>query len=171
MYHSAIWKIDFKALANRGIRYLIIDVDSTITEAYTNEADPRAKAAIKEALDSGLIKNACLVSNVMFGRRKIKRVARMAQDLGIPYVAAMFFSAKPSASPFLKGLKKMEATINDTAVIGDLIFTDILGGNLLGMFTILLKPLGKPHWTTRISLQRMRERQLLKRMGIELNDS
>ena len=170
LYHSAIWTIDFEYLSCRGIKYLIIDVDSTIADAHSNFIAPPAQDALKAAMDKGFINNACLVSNVMYGRRKKKRVAQMAEKLEIPFVAASFYNAKPRSSPFIKGLNILNSSVENTAVIGDQIFTDILGGNRLGMLTILIKPLGKVHWTTRVSLRRYRERKLLKKMGISLND-
>jgi len=166
LYFTAIWMIDFKALSQRGIEYLLIDVDSTIADHHSKTIDPRAKRVLLSAMDDGYIKNACLVSNIMYGRKKKRRVARMAGELGIPYVAAPFFCAKPNISPFLTGLQKINANPDNTAVIGDQIFTDVLGGNRLGMVTILIKPLGKIHWTTRISLRRAKERRLLRKLGI-----
>ena len=166
MYHTAIWAIDFEELSRRGISYLIIDVDSTIADAHSPEMSPGAFKAIKSAMERGFIKNACLVSNVMYGRKKRERVATMARKLGIPYVAASFYNAKPRSSPFVKGLNLLNSRIEDTAVIGDQIFTDILGGNRLGMLTILIQPLGRIHWTTRVSLRRFREGRLLKKMKV-----
>lgn len=171
LYYTAIWMIDFMALSQRGIDYLLIDVDSTIADHHSKTIDPRAKEVLLSALNEGYIKNACLVSNVMYGKKKKRRVASMAGELGIPFVAAPFFRAKPNVSPFLAGLEKMNANPGNTAVIGDQIFTDILGGNRLGMVTILIKPLGKIHWTTRLSLRRVRERRLLKRLGIKPGDN
>lgn len=169
-YYTAFWNIDFKKLSKMGIDYLIIDLDSTIASAHSKVVDERVKAALEKAFDSGYIKNACLVSNIMYGKRKHKRLSDMAQGLGIPYIAAYFYRAKPRSAPFLKGLKKLNSTVKNTAVVGDQIFTDILGGNKLGMTTILLKPLGTSHWSTLISLRRLREKLLIKSMGLKLSD-
>ncbi|MCD4783025.1 MAG: HAD-IIIA family hydrolase [Candidatus Eremiobacteraeota bacterium] len=171
LYFTAIWMIDFKALSQRGIDYLLIDVDSTIADHHSKTIDPRAKEVLLEAFNEGYIKNACLVSNVMYGKRRMRRVASMAGELGIPFVGAPFFCAKPNASPFLTGLEKMNASPGNTAMIGDQIFTDILGGNRLGMLTILIKPLGKIHWTTRLLLRRARERRLLRKLGLKPDDN
>lgn len=46
-------------------------------------------------------------------------------------------------------------------VIGDQLFTDIFGGNLLGMTTVLVKPLGRDPWWNVIRGRRRRERRIL----------
>ncbi len=47
----------------------------------------------------------------------------------------------------MSATKKLRATDkNKVAVVGDQIFTDILGGNLVGMYTILVDPIAlKPN--------------------------
>ena len=169
-YYSAFWNIDFNELSERGIKNLIIDVDSTIAHNDSGEIEPRVKDILKKVLDDGTIERACLVSNTMAGKRKEERVARMARELDIPYVAAKFFFRKPNKKPFLMGLEYMNAQPGETAVIGDQIFTDVLGGNRLGMMTVLVKPLGKVHWSTIYTLRRFRERLLLRKMKKELDD-
>lgn len=169
-YYSAFWKIDFSELTKRGVKNLIIDVDSTIAHNDSGEVEIRAKEALTAVMREGIIKKACLVSNTMAGKRKEERVARMARELEIPYVAAKLFHSKPHKKPFLMGLEFMNAIPEETAVIGDQIFTDVLGGNRLGMVTILVQPLGKVHWSTIYTLRRFREKILLKKMNKELDD-
>jgi uncharacterized protein len=168
-YYSAFWMIDFEGLAAEGIKYLIIDVDSTIAGAYSKHVDLRARETLEYVLKEGIMEQACLVSNTVYNRKE-PRVRAMAELLRIPYVAAGFFHQKPRALPFLKGLKIMNARPEETAVIGDQIYTDILGGNKLGMTTILIEPLGKIHWTSILILRRLRENRLLKKFGIQLDD-
>ncbi|MCE1246802.1 MAG: HAD hydrolase-like protein [Firmicutes bacterium] len=170
LYYSALWNIDFEELAKRGVENLIIDVDSTIAHNDSWEIDDRARKAILGILAGGKIKNACLVSNIATGQKREQRVAKMAAELSIPYVAARLFHLKPNPKPFLLGLKCMNAQPENTAVIGDQIFTDIIGGNRLGMVTILVKPLGKVHWSTIFTFKRYREKKILQKFGMELAD-
>ena len=52
-------------------------------------------------------------------------------------------------------------TVDNTAVIGDQIFTDVLGGNRIGLFTVLVVPMaGKEFWWT--TFVRKIERHVLK---------
>jgi HAD superfamily phosphatase (TIGR01668 family) len=169
LYYSAFWKIDFEELAKKGIKYLIIDVDSTIAPSHSPHVDSRVIESLEKAFTSGYIKKACIVSNTIY-KKKEPRVKSMAELLEIPYVCAGLFNQKPNSEPFLKGLELMGATPNETAVIGDQLFTDILGGNKLGMLTILVKPLGPVHWTTILFLRHLRQNRLLKKMGLKLDD-
>lgn len=168
LYYSAFWKIDFDKLQQMGIYNLIIDVDSTIAHTDSDDVESEAADALFTALSKGF--KICLVSNAITGKCKEKRVAKMAEQFNIPYVAANFFNRKPNSKPFLKGLSFMKAQPKHTAVIGDQIFTDVLGGNRMGMTTILVKPLGPVHWTTVFLLRRYREMRILKKFKIELCD-
>jgi hypothetical protein len=63
---------------------------------------------------------------------------------------------KGIVKPRREGLNRAMAAIGttppNTAVIGDQIFTDVLGGNRTGLLTILVRPIGKREFiATRIS--------------------
>jgi hypothetical protein len=57
----------------------------------------------------------------------------------------------------------LDAKPEETAIIGDQIFTDILGGHRVGLFTILVPPLSSDEfaWTR---LMRKLERRVLKKV-------
>ncbi|NMA92200.1 MAG: HAD hydrolase-like protein, partial [Firmicutes bacterium] len=63
---------------------------------------------------------------------------RLAGELGIP---AIWYAIKPRRGAFRRAIKEMGLRPGQVAVIGDQIFTDILGGNRLGLYTILVTPL------------------------------
>jgi predicted HAD superfamily phosphohydrolase YqeG len=48
---------------------------------------------------------------------------------------------KPFKKGYLKAVESMGLEPRDVAIAGDQLFTDILGGNLLGMKTLLIKPI------------------------------
>ncbi|MFP4497039.1 MAG: YqeG family HAD IIIA-type phosphatase [Vulcanimicrobiota bacterium] len=170
LYYSAVWNVDFELLAEKGIKNVLIDVDSTIADAYSDEIFPRAERIIIETRKKGIIKNFCLVSNTITGKKKNKRLASMGHKLKTPFVGAQFYRAKPHKGPFLKGLKLLGGVAKNTAMIGDQIFTDIKGANKLGLLSVLVKPQGKIHWTTIISFRRLREKRLLKKFGLKVMD-
>ncbi len=61
------------------------------------------------------------------------------------------YAAKPFRFAFKKAIKKMDLSNDRIAIIGDQIFTDILGGNLAGFLTILVEPIeSKDFFLTRI---------------------
>jgi predicted HAD superfamily phosphohydrolase YqeG len=50
-------------------------------------------------------------------------------------------AVKPLPFAFLRALSKVGSARNRAAVVGDQMFTDVLGGRLLGMKTMLVVPL------------------------------
>ena len=135
---------------------MIFDLDNTITE-WNN---PDIKDDIIEWFE--LLRNheisACLVSN-----NKGPRVMEAAEKLGIPFVAK---ATKPRRRAFRKALEVLGSGPKETVVVGDQIFTDILGGNRMGLYTILVSPISsKEYIGTRI--MRRIERLALNRLGIK----
>ena len=83
---------------------------------------------------------------ILSNTNKKQKVEDVAKKLEIPYE----YLAK---KPFKNGFKKVEAKLNvkskEIAVVGDQIFTDIIGGNRCKMFTILVDPVDeKDFWYT-----------------------
>ena len=77
---------------------------------------------------------------------KKEKVKKIADEFGIPY---RIFAKKPLKSGFLKVQKQMKEKTENIAVIGDQIFTDVIGGNRCGFFTILVEPIHeKDYWFT-----------------------
>ena len=67
------------------------------------------------------------------------RVSNFGRILGVPAISAR----KPRRRAFREAMRIMNTRPETTAVIGDQIFTDVLGGNRLGLYTILVVPLSK----------------------------
>jgi HAD superfamily phosphatase (TIGR01668 family) len=73
-------------------------------------------------------------------------LAEFNKDLKLP---AVYNAAKPSRAAFRRALGFLGTAPEHTAVIGDQIFTDILGGNRMGLFTVLVVPMSTKEfiWT------------------------
>lgn len=133
--------ISVEKLARDGIRGLIIDLDNTMTPWNDVEVGPKVTKWFKKLESQGI--RTCVVSN---NKRK-QRVAVVAEKLGIPFV---FRATKPRRRAFRAGMDILQTGLNDTAVIGDQLFTDILGGNRMGLYTILVTPINdREHIGTR----------------------
>ncbi|HZK53215.1 MAG TPA: YqeG family HAD IIIA-type phosphatase [Desulfosporosinus sp.] len=124
--------ISVEQLTREGIKGLIIDLDNTMTPWNDLEVGPKVATWFTEVKAAGI--GACVVSN----NSKRQRVAAVADCLGIPFV---FGATKPRRRAFRAGMKLLGTGHKDTAVIGDQLFTDILGGNRLGLYTILVLPI------------------------------
>ncbi len=68
------------------------------------------------------------------------RVDDVSSKLGVIALSAAF---KPRRSPFRLIASHFSLLPAEIAVVGDQLFTDILGGNRCGMYTILVKPMSK----------------------------
>ncbi len=127
---QSVYAIDLRLLEARGIRGMILDLDNTIVPWGTWSATPELAAWIAAARDAGF--RLCIVSN-----NAGPRVRHLAAALGLPAVAA---ALKPGRAALLRALRLLGTTPATTALVGDQLFTDILGGNRLGLHTILVRP-------------------------------
>lgn len=104
----------------------------------------------------------CIVSNTRYPGR----LRRLAEKLQVPFVKGRL---KPRKSAFRPALELLGVAPERAAVIGDQIFTDILGGNRLGLYTILVRPLSRREFFgTKIS--RIFERMILRALPPALGE-
>lgn len=156
LYIKNIYDLDMKYLKQKNIKSILIDLDNTLLPWDSFTVETQLTNWIKRCKDEGF--SLCIISN-----NRSKRILRCAQELEIPAVTRAF---KPRKKAFKKGLVMLGAKPENTAVIGDQIFTDILGANRMGMFSILVEPIGVEElWWTKI-IRRI-ERILLKKMERE----
>ena len=160
--------IDQQALLEQGIRALIIDVDNTLTPWRAYEiAAPRLEW-IQQAKEHFAI---CLLSNTISG----DRLNRLGQRLDVPTVGRFIIGRKPFAGGFQAALRHTHTSPEQTAMIGDQLLADILGGNRQGMYTILVEPLAeREFFLTRLNrpieawcLARLRQKGLLSTPGTD----
>ena len=111
---------------------ILIDIDNTID--IPDSPNPGSKEAFEflENLTNNGFKVIILSNNTK------ERVLRFLNGKDIPYNE---FSLKPLPFSYLKVIKKYHLDKDKVIVFGDQILTDTLGGNLLGLYTIYVKPL------------------------------
>lgn len=124
------YELDIEVLKKNSIGGIIIDIDNTLVPWSEKHADQRVIELVDKLIGNGF--KLCILSN---GTKN--RVSVFNKDLKLP---AVHNAAKPSRAAFKKALRLLGTKPQNTAVIGDQIFTDILGGNRLGLFTILVVP-------------------------------
>ena len=125
-----VLSIDREFLENNGIDALILDLDNTLSL----HGAPAAEHGIPEWLDK---MRELGVRMMVVSNNTGKRVAPLAAKLGLDYTAN---GAKPLTFGLNKALKKLGTDRERTAVVGDQIFTDVMGGNFAKMPTILVEP-------------------------------
>jgi len=152
LYAEGIEYIDMKLLAEKGIKGLILDIDNTLVPNHVKDADERAVNWVEKAKKEGF--KLCIVSNA-----SKKRVVRFNEKLKI---YAIHRALKPAKRALLKAAKLMEIQPSEAAMIGDQIFTDVRGGNKLGMFTVLVKTIDEKEQFF-VRLKRMPEKFILSK--------
>lgn len=128
---ESLFDIDFDALAAAGVRGIIFDLDNTIIPWDSCVMCP----AIEEWLRGVLARDfrVAIVSNNWHSR-----VREIADRFGLPFVSRAY---KPAKTGFRRALAALGLEPGEVAVVGDQLFTDVLGGNRLGLRTIWVKPL------------------------------
>ena len=127
----SIYEIDVQALWNAGVQGIITDLDNTLVAAKHPDATPELLTWLKTLKAIGF--QVVIVSN-----NNRQRVSRFSAPLSIPYI---FRAKKPGNSAFRKAMEIMSLAPKQTVVIGDQMLTDVLGGNRLGLYTILVSPI------------------------------
>ncbi|MBE0447752.1 MAG: YqeG family HAD IIIA-type phosphatase [Actinobacteria bacterium] len=151
-YVKSIYDIDLNDLKASGIKGIILDLDNTIIARNSSIAPKELKLWIKE-LSEGDFK-ACILSNNWKAR-----VSSIASQVELPLVAR---AAKPRVKSFKRAMCVLGTGYNETAVIGDQVFTDVFGGNLAGLHTILVMPMSN-HEAFHTKILRRFERRIIKR--------
>lgn len=130
--YPSIAHISPQALADRGIKLVLADLDNTLVPYKVTQPPPEL-IVWKEALRASGIE-LFLLSN----SRKPGRAKAFAEQLGIPYQG---HSGKPKKVGYLKAMERMGVAPEETVMVGDQIFTDTLGANNAGVTPLLVRPI------------------------------
>jgi HAD superfamily phosphatase (TIGR01668 family) len=145
LYIRRVLDLDLDMLADQGIDTLLLDLDNTLLPRDTNVVPDEVKEWAARIKSNGV--SVCLVSNNWH-----ERVTHVADELGFDLVSK---AVKPLPFAFLRGLKKCGSSRSAAAVVGDQLFTDVLGGKLLGMRTVLVLPLSASDLPHTLMLRRL----------------
>lgn len=145
--------IDIGMFERWGVRGLVVDLDNTLVPWNSREVTPDGEAWLRAVKQAGI--NVCLLTN------NYSSAARaIADDFGVSSIAG---ALKPSPWAFRGALRALGVAAKQAAVVGDQLFTDVLGGKLAGMRAVLVRPLGTAEFPT-TKIIRLLERPLLDRL-------
>lgn len=131
VYLSSVREITKELLDENDVKGLILDIDNTLID-YDKVLPQDIIKWCKELKEKGI--RMCILSNT----NKVKKVERVAKELDLEYI---YFAHKPNKRGFIKAKKLLDLENKNIAVVGDQVFTDVLGGRMQKMFTILTVPL------------------------------
>lgn len=127
-----IFDLEPERLAAEGITLLLADLDNTLTP-YSSDLPTQAVRRWKGELEEHGV-TLFVVSN----SRKAVRVPRYCDALGVGYVRR---AGKPGTRGFLRALERMGKTPEETIMVGDQVFTDVLGAKRAGLRVVLVEPI------------------------------
>ena len=132
MYLKSVYDIDYSKLKDHGINCLLFDLDNTLV--FPNIKEPTDDLM---KLFNDLKKD---FKVVIFSNSPNRRLKPFGDILEVEY---SYSSRKPFKKKFLEIIDRLPYDVGEIAIIGDQILTDIVGGNRVGITTILTDPLTK----------------------------
>ncbi len=116
------------------LKGLVLDVDDTLVPIREIQVSEYLREWVEQIRPVAAL---WLVSNNI----SEARIGSIARSLNLPYITG---AAKPSRRKLRQAVTGMNLSVEKVAMVGDRLFTDVLAGNRLGMFTILVEPMVNP---------------------------
>lgn len=133
MYQKSIYHIDYDKLQEDGIKCILFDLDNTCVPYRDTVPNKRLIELFENLKDMDF-------KIIIFSNATKKRIAPFKKMLNVDCLA---MAKKPRKNNFLKILKIFSYNLSDVVIIGDQLYRDILGGNRVGIKTILVNPMSK----------------------------
>lgn len=152
IFAETVYDIDLDALKSEGIRGFVFDIDNTLV----TYADPVATPKVIEWLDK--LHNMGFKIYIVSNNDK-ERVRIFSESVNLPHYGK---ALKPLKKYLKRACRNMGVAPTETALVGDQLFTDIWGGNLMNMKTILVKPISEVE-DGFVKFKRRFERRILRK--------
>jgi len=131
VYQKSIYNINYNKLKENGIKCLLFDLDNTCVPYIDRVPTKKLKNLFNKLEEDGF-------KVILFSNSPRKRLEVFKKELNIDCCSK---AGKPRKTKFLKVLKLYNYDLSEVAIIGDQLMTDILGGNRVGIMTILVNPM------------------------------
>jgi len=132
-YVDSVLDIDPQWIKAQGKDCVLVDLDNTLLPRDTSTFSPEIMAWVQSLYDADL--KVCLLSNNWH-----ERVHTAADELNMKLVSK---AVKPLPFAFFTAMKRVGGKRKNTIMVGDQLFTDVLGSAILGMPCVMVKPLAK----------------------------
>lgn len=154
LYVKSIYYVDYQKLKERGIKCILFDLDNTVAPLSLKKPNKKIKDLFFKLKDMGF-------KVIIFSNSNKKRLKPFKDELEVD---CAFNCKKPMQKKFKLILKEFKYKESEVVIIGDNIITDVLGGNKIGITTILINPLStKERKITKIS--RIYEKFIIRRLS------
>lgn len=143
-----VFDIPIEFLKENKIKLILLDLDNTLAPWHNYVACPKTAVWVKKVKQEQI--QALILTN---GRGK--NAQELAKELGINVVNN---AKKPFCSKIKKCLKEKGVQAEQTLIVGDQLFTDILAANRVKAKSVLIEPISKREWWATKIFNRTRER-------------
>lgn len=155
-YAATVEDITPGFVLKNGFTALLVDIDNTLSHVDAPYALPEAESWMKQMKNAGI--KLGFVSN-----NDSSRVEPFAHKYAAEFVC---HAQKPSPHGYLAMAQKLNKGVDECLVIGDQLFTDILGGNAAGMRTLIVDPICEAEDPKGFRKRRKLEKMLLYLDGL-----
>ena len=131
MYQKSIYHIDYDKLMDDGIKCILFDLDNTCVPYKDKVANKKLIELFNDLKDMEF-------KLIIFSNAPKKRIYPFKKALNVDCVAR---AGKPSKKNFMKIIKLFNYDLSQIVIVGDQLYKDILGGNKVGIKTILVNPM------------------------------
>lgn len=158
--NGSILRLTPELIERHCLKGLILDVDETLVPFKQSQPLEEVRQWLKQVRSLATV---VLVSNNL----SHNRISRIAETLEVPFYTS---AGKPSRRKLRQAVALMKLPPHEIAMVGDRLFTDVLGGNRLGLFTVLVEPMLDPTMVASSPKQCLRNAEiwLSKRLGVVL---
>lgn len=143
-------------LEKMNISCLILDVDNTLCIKKGEVILPGVLNWLQKMREMG-------IKLIILSNAKPKRMSGIAKKFGLPFVG---LGMKPLPFGYFRAAKRMGASLQNCAIVGDQLFTDMMGGHLALCKTILVCPV-ELETSRGFKIKRGLERKLLKKYNLK----
>jgi len=158
LFVDSVLDIDKSVINNPKIKLILLDIDNTIIQYK--------RTKMQDCFMQWLISVSASKKIILVTNNSKKRVKSIAELKSFNYICRAY---KPLPFCYLRTVKNSKIKKDEAIIIGDQIFDDILGGNLAGIYTVLVKPI-EMEKAYRIRIKRYFESKILCKMEKKGND-
>lgn len=146
---DSVFSIDYGKLYELGYRGIIFDIDNTLVH-HGKDSTPEVDALFRGIHQIGL-------KTLLLSNNGVDRIERFLRNIDSPYISN---ADKPAPANYHRAVERLGVPREQVVVIGDQIFTDILGANRSGIASILVDFIRAPN-ETKIGIRRNLEKVIL----------
>jgi HAD superfamily phosphatase (TIGR01668 family) len=152
-------ELSLERLLQQRIRALVLDVDRTLLPRRGHQMPESVVTWLRQAQQS-------MPLHLFSNNPSRSRIGSVAEALGVNYTTS---TGKPRRGPLRQVLETLALPPGEVAIVGDRVFTDVLAGNRLGLYTVLVKPVDAEGRPCRHDRWQKLEKNLARLAGADLD--